>query len=307
MNDLSPPSPDPAQADVLATIRRLLAQDAAVPDGTARNGALRRRLIGTRRHGGAALMRRPTEDALPLGEADIAGSAAALPLRLVDDQRVTMALADKAGPMADEDTSPTTAAPVETALSLTAAPAPDVLSESAAPVAEDAEPLSFSMSSPPKVANSGLASPVAEAPPFLHDVPASGDASGAWSFTAAQPESRLRDLLTFQAWIAEADHDAEATTPVPAPAQAAIGPEPPLAAEADTLAPPPVLPEAPVRDSASLQVLVRETLLQELAGETGTQLADAVRQLARKAIATALDDMARDIAGSEAQPSLDGR
>ena len=290
MNDLSPPSLDPAQgADVLATIRRLLAQDATSPDDAAtREGALRRRLIGTRRRGGMA--RPPAEAVLPLDETD---AFAALPLRLADDQRIALPVAGEAGPELDEDMIPTAEAPAEASFSLVAAAMPALSTE-----AIDPEPLPLSMPSVPEVAVPGIAPPLSDAGPFLHDVPASGDtASGAWLFAAAQPADRLHELLTFQAWIAEPDSEAEAAESVTRSAQPITEPEPQAAVEAETLA---QAPELPAQDPAVLAALIRETLLQELAGETGAQLGAAIRQLARDAIARALTDLARGLTVPEA-------
>ena len=304
MNDLSPPSLDPAQgADVLATIRRLLAQDAAAPDSAARNGALRRRLIGTRRQGGA-LARHLGDDALPLGEGADPEAGLPQPLRLADDQRVAAPVANGADALAGE-----VEASEETTPSLDSAPESEPLPEAAASAAEDTEPLPFSMPSVPRMAVSGTVPPLSGAVPFLHDVPNSdAAAAGAWAISAAaDPADRLRELLTFQAWIGADGADATAAEPTAEAGQPVIEPEAQPAPEPEVHAEVAPQAEAPAEGTALLRLLIRDTLSQELAGETGTQLGEAIRQLAREAIAGALADLARGMTVPAASQALADR
>lgn len=306
MNDLSPPSLDPAQgADVLATIRRLLAQDAASPeDAATREGALRRRLIGTRRRGGMA--RRSEDDVLPV-DAAAGQQVAALPqpLRLADDQRIAASVVGQANQVADEDISLVAGAPAETAPAVATVSEPELYAE---PVAPEEEPLPLSMSAVPSLVVPQSAQLLCDAEPFLHDVPTcDAPAPASWSYAASRAPNRLHELLTFQAWIAEPDPEAEATASAIEPDGPTIASDPQSVAATETLAPAPASPEIPAQDPALPGALIRETLLQELAGETGAQLGAAIQQLARDAVARALGDLARAMTVPEAPGLLPDR
>lgn len=272
-------------ADVLATIRRLLAQDQRTEDSVTRDGALRRRLIGTRRHGARI------EAAAGAGETP---PVTVPPLRLADTQRVV--------PMGDDTP--------QTALSdhLASGPVMDA-------VAADAQVAGA-------VATATLAAMCGPA-----DTPVEGESDGrahhTWPFGSDHAVSRLRELLTFQAWIDEGD---EALSQVPAegadPAGDIASPEIVLGAEVqppaeqadDAVAPyvavavPPglaasdaevlqVVAEPAATPPLDLPSLIRETLIQELAGETGTHLTEVIQNLTRRAVAGALADLSREMGG----------
>lgn len=170
--------PDPAQgADVLASIRRLLAQDAADGDAGSRHAALRRRLIGLRRGSGVATA------ALPDGPIDLPGTAvpaqapAAPPLRLADTQRVLPADAGV-----------------------------DVPAAAAMP------PITFPSDIPPRPAT-GLPDALPDA--MLTAAPGLPDSGGEADWPHAG-DARIRELLTFQHWIADGGDLAIPATPAAA-------------------------------------------------------------------------------------------
>ncbi len=244
-------------ADVLAAIRRLLAEDAREDDGAPRHGALRRRLIGTRRPAPPA----PVCHEAPEPEAMAASGdpwlwTAPQPLRLADAQRVAPALSDveaEAGP--DGAEAGLKPAPAET---LPQGPEPDM-----SPAEAASEP------------------------------------ADTWPFAAGHPAARLRELLTFQAWIAEdaapdSAPDTATAAPVAPASVAAPGAEAaPLPAPA---AMPAVLAGAPAAEAVPLlRTVIRDTLLEELAGETGAHLSAAINALTRRAVAGALADLAREM------------
>ena len=228
MNDLSPPATDPTpDGDVLATIRRLLAQDPVPQAPFPRSGAQRRRLLGTRRQRHpAAIGPEAADDPLPI-------SADTPPLRLADSQRIHAEAAHPAPEAADPDAATTMLAPC-----------PDLRSAS------------------PSWRECDLPAACADSPDWLHG---------------------FRTLPT--PWTTLDDEDDPAPRAMTEAAPAPVTPD-----DAPETA-------APSSEPAALRALIRETLHQELSGEAGHELAAAVQDLVRNAVATALADLARSLDG----------
>ena len=320
MSELSHPDPAKASAqgaDVLAAIRRLLAQDSRGEDEAARNGALLRRLIGTRRQG-AGLRPEVAADAAP--EADDALSwtqPEVPPLRLADAQRVVPlaggAAADavwRAEREAADMLDAAGAAPSDGGARVADRPAvlrrvgpeaadmPGPAEADALPSWGKAEAGGIAAASRPVVIDgadgaAGAAGTVPQASAAVAGKPPA-DPADAWPLAAEYPLDRVRDLLTFSAWVAE-DEAAGIAPPEAAPPAAGIEPAPVAAPAA----------EAGPHDSPALRAMIRGILLEEIAGEAGLALSEAIHDLTRRAVAGALADMARDMGALHASDGAD--
>lgn len=271
MNDLSPPATGPAvETDVLATIRRLLAQDAAQQTSSPRSGPLRRRLNSPRRRDAFAEGAQTVDDPLFLTEV-------VPPLRLADHQHVRNRVEDRdtqdalpaeADAIAEGAAYPFTLPAFDMALGL-AYMADGKLEPSMVPASPR-----MSAPEPPGAALSSPWQP--------RDLPAALPDDMAW----------LKALPSFPARVVAADPDpsapegeATAVKSFPAPRLQELAPTAPEG---------PALP-----NSGQIRQLVREALQQELAGEAGTRLGNAIQNLTRRAVADALADIARNMTGME--------
>lgn len=298
--------PDPANAsaegaDVLAAIRRLLAQDQRPEDSAARNGALRHRLIGTRRQDTRAEAPAAGED-VPLWTA--------APLRLADAQRV-MPLTEVSMPQAParigaemrEDTpaEPRDAAPQ--AEVGTEVPAPDAwpfVTDHA--VSRLRELLTFQAWI---AEDDGAAphSPTREAEASAASEPDRITAPAVPAQLETAPTAPLETVTDAPPTGAEAE---------PAPCCAEVAPVAVQQPEADPETSlqsgenPDTLPDfATGAPSLDLRGLIRETLLQELAGGSGAHLVAAIHDLTRRAVAGALADIARDMGALQTSDGVD--
>lgn len=357
-------------ADVLAAIRRLLAEDVREDDGASRHGALRRRLIGTRRPpqpvplraeavadpgavvatGDPLALHRPAALS-PIGAevvaADAEASVATGDPR--DSRAATPSIPLRADGVADPEAVVALGDPW-----LWAAPQPLRLAD-AQRVAPSVSAIEAGAA--PDPAQAAILTTPAEAPP---PQPAASEPADAWPLAAEHPAMNLRELLTFQAWIAEdatldsvpasqtplsgpevaivplpvALPERDASTAAPGAPGAAVAPLQPHATAALAgvdveSAPPPALALAVAAvvdaeaESASLpatattttaalaevapllRAVIRDTMLEELAGETGAHLSAAINALTRRAVAGALADLAREMGALESADGTD--